>query len=193
MVLAPLVLAPALAFAPTPGLAVPTGPCPAPEVWSFVWAPPPILAPGFGPRLADPAALPAALLAFCAAFTEEPVAASFDWAAPLTPLEAALADWLAPAVARVVTAADAPERKRYEWIRDALLDCASEVLLFEVPGSAGRWFHPRCQMRMTRSYQELDDDVKWRLDELYDDYFHRRQEDFWQARGYEKLPVMRSE
>jgi len=92
---------------------------------------------------------------------------------------------------REATAADAPERKRYEWIRDALLDCASEVLLFEVPGSAGRWFHPRCQMRMTRSYQELDDDVKWRLDELYDDYFHRRQEDFWQARGYEKLPVMR--
>ncbi len=85
----------------------------------------------------------------------------------------------------------APEWERFARIRDALLDCVSEVLLFEVAGSAASLFHPRCQMRTTRSYQELDDDVKWRLDELYDDYFHRRQEDFWQACGYEKLPVMR--
>ena len=94
-------------------------------------------------------------------------------------------------VLREACAPGAPEQARYEWIRDALLDCASEVLLFEVPGSGGRLFHPRCQMRSTRSYQELDDDVKWRLDELYDDYFHRRQEEFWQACGYQKLPVLR--
>jgi 4-alpha-glucanotransferase len=33
--------------------------------------------------------------------------------------------------------------------------------------------------------------VKWRVEELYVDYFYRRQEGFWQARGYEKLPAMR--
>ena len=88
-------------------------------------------------------------------------------------------------------AAGAPGRARHQRIRDALMDCVSEVLLFEVPGSGGRLFHPRCQMRSTRSYQELDADVKWRFDELYDDYFHRRQEEFWQACGYQKLPVLR--
>ena len=46
-------------------------------------------------------------------------------------------------------------------------------------------------MQATRSYQELDDDIRWRVEELYNDYFYRRQEDFWQARGYEKLPAMR--
>ena len=92
---------------------------------------------------------------------------------------------------REATAPAAPQWARYEFIRDALMDCASEVLLLEVAGSNAGLFHPRCQMRTTRSYQDLDDDVKWRLDELYDDYFHRRQEDFWQARGYEKLPVLR--
>ena len=71
------------------------------------------------------------------------------------------------------------------------MDCASEVLLFEVPGSNERLFHPRCQMHMTQSYQELDGDVRWRLEELYHDYFYRRQEGFWQARGYEKLQVLR--
>jgi len=89
------------------------------------------------------------------------------------------------------TAPDAPGRVRAEALRDALLDCASEVLLFEVEGSNGTLFHPRCLLQLTRSYQELDGDVKWRLDELYDSYFYHRQEGFWQARGLEKLPAMR--
>ena len=88
--------------------------------------------------------------------------------------------------------ADEPAaRDRLERLRDGLLDCASDVLLFEVPGTHGTLYHPRCSMGMTRSYQELDDDVRWRMDDLYNDYFYRRQEGFWQARGYDKLPVMR--
>ncbi|MEY3897111.1 MAG: 4-alpha-glucanotransferase [Verrucomicrobiota bacterium] len=78
-----------------------------------------------------------------------------------------------------------------DFIRDGLLDCASEVLFFEVPGSHGTQFHPRMSMQATRSYQDLPDDVRWRVEELYNDYFYRRQEDFWQACGYEKLPAMR--
>ncbi len=76
-------------------------------------------------------------------------------------------------------------------IREALVDCVSDVLFFEVPGSEGREFHPRCGMQLTRSYQSLDPDVKWRIEDLYNDYFYSRQEDFWQAQGYEKLPAMR--
>ena len=89
------------------------------------------------------------------------------------------------------TAPGAPERDRHLAVRQALLDCASEVLLLEVPGSQGSLFHPRCLLQLTRSFEELDPDVKWRLAELHDDYFYRRQEDFWQARGYETLPAMR--
>jgi 4-alpha-glucanotransferase len=88
-------------------------------------------------------------------------------------------------------AADDAERERMERLRVGLFDCASEVLFFEVPGSNGTWFHPRCSMHMTRSFLELDHDVKCKLDDLYVDYFYRRQEHFWQARGLEKLPVMR--
>ena len=78
-----------------------------------------------------------------------------------------------------------------DTIREGLLDCAGEVLFFEVPGSHGTLFHPRCSMQATRSYQELDAPVRRRVENLYNDYFYRRQEDFWQARGYEKLPAMR--
>ncbi|MCX6865654.1 MAG: 4-alpha-glucanotransferase [Verrucomicrobia bacterium] len=86
---------------------------------------------------------------------------------------------------------DPAARERIWRMRDGLLDCASEVLFFEVPGSNGTLFHPRWALQMTRSFQELDSDVQRRVDELYIDYFHRRQEGFWQAQGYEKLPVMR--
>ncbi|MBC8126902.1 MAG: 4-alpha-glucanotransferase [Gloeobacteraceae cyanobacterium ES-bin-144] len=81
--------------------------------------------------------------------------------------------------------------ERAERMKHGLLDCASDVLFLEVPGSLGTLFHPRCSLHMTRSFQELDHDAKWRVDDLYVDYFYRRQENFWQARGYEKLPVMR--
>lgn len=87
--------------------------------------------------------------------------------------------------------ADPAIAARMERLRGALLDCASDVLFFEVPGSEGTLFHPRCSMHMTKSFQELDHDIKCRLDDLYVDYFYRRQEGFWEARGYEKLPVMR--
>ncbi len=78
-----------------------------------------------------------------------------------------------------------------EKIRAGLLDCASGVLFFEVPGSHGTLFHPRCAMQATHSYRELHSDDRWRVEELYNDYFFRRQEEFWQAQAYEKLPAMR--
>jgi 4-alpha-glucanotransferase len=81
--------------------------------------------------------------------------------------------------------------ERLERIRDGLKDCVADLLLLEVPGSNGVWFHPRASMHLTKSFQELDEGVRQRLHDLATDYFHRRQEDFWQARGYEKLPAMR--
>ncbi len=78
-----------------------------------------------------------------------------------------------------------------EEIRDGLLDCASNLLFFEVPNSKGKLFHPRCMMQTTHSYEMLDAKTQEQVNELYIDYFYNRQEDFWQARGYEKLPAMR--
>jgi 4-alpha-glucanotransferase len=76
-------------------------------------------------------------------------------------------------------------------IREGLMDCVSEVLFFEVPGTQGTLFHPRMSMQMTHSYRDLDPEMRWRVEELYNDYFYRRQEDFWQGQGYAKLPSMR--
>lgn len=87
--------------------------------------------------------------------------------------------------------AENPVIRRHEILRDGLLECAAEVLFFEVADSGGNLFHPRCAMETTASFQELGDELRWKLKLLHDDYFHRRHEDFWKARGYEKLPAMR--
>ncbi len=79
-----------------------------------------------------------------------------------------------------------------DWLREALLDLVSEVLFFEVEGSGGTLFHPRMSMADTRSFKALEPDVRWRLKELYDDYFFSRQENYWEAKAYEKLPALRA-
>lgn len=86
---------------------------------------------------------------------------------------------------------DPATQGRFERMRNGLMDCASDVLFFEEPGSNGTLFHPRCLLQITRSFHELDPLTQARVNDLYIDYFHRRQENFWQASGYGKLPFLR--
>jgi 4-alpha-glucanotransferase len=87
---------------------------------------------------------------------------------------------------------DSVEDRGEDWPREQLLDLVAEVLFFEVEGSGGRLFHPRIGLMDTRSFRGLGADVQWRLRELHDDYFHRRQDAFWESKAYEKLPAMRA-
>jgi len=86
---------------------------------------------------------------------------------------------------------DDTARAHSDLIRSVLMEIATDVLLFEVPGSHGTLFHPRFGLDQTQSFKDLDSDTRLRLLDLHDDYFHRRQDAFWQARGYEKLPAFR--
>lgn len=79
-----------------------------------------------------------------------------------------------------------------EWIRDSLIGLVSEVLLFEVPGSGGTAFHPRMSMMDTESFRCLEEEARWRMKELYLDYFYQRQERFWKETALRKLPAMRA-
>lgn len=79
----------------------------------------------------------------------------------------------------------------HRMLRDALMECVSDVLFFEEPGSDGTRFHPRCGMEGTRSYQELDFELRRKISLLSDDYFHRRHDRFWRANALRKLPSLR--
>lgn len=78
-----------------------------------------------------------------------------------------------------------------EDIKRGLFDLISNVLLFEVENSNGTEFYPRFGMQNLKAFSDLDDHSKSVLNELYVDYFYRRQDLFWYRSGMEKLPALK--
>lgn len=71
----------------------------------------------------------------------------------------------------------------------ALYGLTGEVLFIEDPRKPGH-FHPRISAQFTKSYQWLNQWEKERYNELYNDFFYRRHNDFWGALAMEKLPAL---
>ncbi|MEP7079334.1 MAG: 4-alpha-glucanotransferase [Ginsengibacter sp.] len=78
-----------------------------------------------------------------------------------------------------------------QHLQQGLFDVVSNVILFEEPGSGGSKFHFRIAMDQTLSYQRLDDHLKFQLQQLYVDYFFRRQNNFWKEESLKKLPQLK--
>jgi 4-alpha-glucanotransferase len=76
-------------------------------------------------------------------------------------------------------------------LRDRLYDLISNVLLFEEADSNGSRFHFRIAMDQTSSFRYLDGHSQHQLQELYVNYFFRRQDDFWAQEAMNKLPQLK--
>ena len=68
----------------------------------------------------------------------------------------------------------------------------SNVLFIEDPKGGGEAFHPRIDMQQTSSFQNLDGHQQHLLNEVYNDYFYHRQEDFWKEQAMSKLPAIKA-
>lgn len=79
----------------------------------------------------------------------------------------------------------------HDRLKHGLYDCISNVILFEVEGSQSQLFHFRISMGSTSSFRYLDADSKRKLDDLYVNYFYRRQDDFWRKEALAKLPSLK--
>ncbi|NVO18399.1 MAG: 4-alpha-glucanotransferase [Bacteroidetes bacterium] len=82
-------------------------------------------------------------------------------------------------------------RNRLERLRDGLYSLVSEVIFLEAPGMNGEAYFPRNTVHFTRSFQELDEHTKQIINEVYMDYFYRRNEEFWRSKAMTKLPVLK--
>ena len=71
----------------------------------------------------------------------------------------------------------------------ALYGLTGEVLFVEDPRKPG-YFHPRISAQLTKSYEWLSDWEKERFNDLYNDFFYHRHNDFWGALAMEKLPAL---
>jgi 4-alpha-glucanotransferase len=76
-------------------------------------------------------------------------------------------------------------------LKQGLFDLVSNVLLFEDEASDKQKFHFRFSMETTSSFQYLDEGTKYKLRELYIDYFFRRQDIFWKGEAMKKLPALK--
>lgn len=76
-------------------------------------------------------------------------------------------------------------------LKSKLFQLHSNVLFIEEPSSSGEAFHPRIEMQKTASFRQLDGHLQHQLNELYQDYFYHRQEDFWKELAMTKLPAIK--
>ncbi len=83
------------------------------------------------------------------------------------------------------------KRQISEKIKWGLFDLVSNVLFFEVKGSNGTQFYPRYGMQVLTTFRYLDDYTKRKIEEIYVDYFYRRQDGHWKYSALRKLPAIK--
>ena len=82
-------------------------------------------------------------------------------------------------------------RTRFERIIQGLNSLIAEVVFLVAPGTVGIAFFPRNALHFTKSYQELDEHARGVINQIYLDYFYRRNEEFWRSKAMSKLPVIK--
>lgn len=78
-----------------------------------------------------------------------------------------------------------------KWLKESLFNLLSNVILFEEEGSNATRFHFRFAMQDTLSFKALEPYLQHQLDELYVNYFFRRQDNFWMKEALQKLPGLK--
>ena len=77
-----------------------------------------------------------------------------------------------------------------EALRDSLYALVSDVLFVRDRKEPDRLFHPRIGVQNDFIYESLFDRDKDAFNRLYDDYFYRRNNQFWYREAMKKLPLL---
>lgn len=84
--------------------------------------------------------------------------------------------------------ADVTDEKEL-WLRDGLYALISDVLFVRDRTNPGV-FHPRISAQLDFIYESLYDNDKAAFNRLYNDYFYRRNNQFWYQEAMKKLPKL---
>lgn len=85
--------------------------------------------------------------------------------------------------------ADATDEKEL-WLRDGLYALISDVLFVRDHTNNPGVFHPRISAQLDFIYESLYDNDKAAFNRLYNDYFYRRNNQFWYQEAMKKLPKL---
>lgn len=78
--------------------------------------------------------------------------------------------------------------KKYN-ILEKLLPLYAEVLFIQDEYEKGN-YHPRINLMNSYSFSQLDDNVKWCLTRIHDEFFYHRHTSMWADEAMKKLPVL---
>ena len=93
------------------------------------------------------------------------------------------------ATQRQVEAAFVGASEEDQWLRDGLYALISDVLFLRDHKDENK-FHPRISVQFDFIYESLDDGQKQVFNRLYNDYFYRRNNQFWYREAMKKLPKL---
>ena len=77
--------------------------------------------------------------------------------------------------------------ERELWLRDGLYAMISDVLFVRDHRDSNK-FHPRISVQLDFVYESLYDSDKFVFNKLYNDYYYRRNNQFWYREAMKKLP-----
>ncbi|MDY3848259.1 MAG: 4-alpha-glucanotransferase [Prevotella sp.] len=75
------------------------------------------------------------------------------------------------------------------WLRDGLYALISDVLFLRDHKNPNK-FHPRIGVQLDFIYEQLWDNEKYNFNRLYNDYFYRRNNQFWYQEAMKKMPQL---
>jgi len=91
-----------------------------------------------------------------------------------------------------ISDADTPEQRQFkEHIQKGIFKLISEKLFLKYPYSNQECYIPRHSLYKTYSFAALDDYQKRAIMDIYEDYYFRRNESYWQTIGFEKLKAIK--
>ena len=109
-------------------------------------------------------------------------------------VEAYFSNWSSECRQKADAATDEAEKKKYEdqikWndnMRDGLYALISDVLFLRDHRDPNR-FHPRISVQFDFVFESLYDSDKAMFNRLYNDYYYRRNNQFWYREAMKKLP-----
>lgn len=83
------------------------------------------------------------------------------------------------------------EKHPHDWVEEKLIALCANVLFLEEEKEDGeKVYHPRFNVAKTDSFRYLSDWEKEAINDLYVDYFFRRQDGLWYQSAMEKLPMI---
>ncbi len=82
-----------------------------------------------------------------------------------------------------------PQDEWHQKIKQGLFNLISNVILFDAEKQ--HHFHFRFNIGSTSSFQQLDSKTQHLLNELYVDYFFKRQDAAWEKEAMQKLPMLK--